>query len=36
MFPSDRIWLFSSDDGWVDSATNLAPIAEKYQIPFIF
>lgn len=35
-FPHEKIWLFSADDGWIDTATELAPLAEKYQIPFIF
>lgn len=35
-FPGKHIWIFSSDDGWVDSYTNLAPIATKYKIPFFF
>jgi len=35
-FPHQHIWLFSSDDGWEDSATGLAPVAEKYHIPFNF
>ena len=35
-FPSAKIWIFTADDGWIDTFTDLAPIAEKYQIPFIF
>lgn len=34
-FPADNIWIFTSDDWWVDNATNLVPIASEYQIPFI-
>lgn len=35
-FPADNIWLFTADDGWVDNAEYLAPIAHNYHIPFIF
>lgn len=35
-FPWKRIWVFTSDDGWVDSADSLAPIAIRHHIPFIF
>lgn len=35
-FPGKKIWIFTSDDGWVDSADYLAPIAAKHQVPFIF
>lgn len=35
-FPTERIWIFTADDGWVDNAIYLAPIAKKYNIPFIF
>ncbi len=35
-FSSDNIWLFTADDGWIDNAENLAPLAHNYQIPFIF
>lgn len=35
-FPSDKIWIFTSDDGWVDNAEKLAPLATEFQIPFIF
>lgn len=34
-FPAEKIWIFTSDDGWVDSAEKLVPIATKYRIPFI-
>lgn len=33
-FPHERIWIFTSDDGWVDTATELAPIAREYGVPF--
>lgn len=35
-FPHRHIWLMTSDDGWIDSATHLAPRAEQYRIPFLF
>lgn len=35
-FPSKNIWIFTADDGWSDNVEYLAPIAEKYNIPFIF
>ncbi len=35
-FPNKEIFVFISDDGWIDSYTALAPIARKYQIPFTF
>lgn len=35
-FPHEKIFLFTADDGWADNFYTLAPIAEKYQIPFIF
>lgn len=35
-FPDEKIWIFTADDAWVDTAEQLAPIAHKMQIPFIF
>jgi peptidoglycan/xylan/chitin deacetylase (PgdA/CDA1 family) len=28
--------ILTSDDGWEDTYTNLAPIAREYKIPFFF
>jgi peptidoglycan/xylan/chitin deacetylase (PgdA/CDA1 family) len=33
-FPWERIWIFTSDDGWVDSYLYLFPIASEYRVPF--
>ena len=33
-FPSDTIWVFTTDDGWSDTYATLFPIAKKYNIPF--
>lgn len=33
-FPGENIWIFTSDDGWSDSFTDLAPIADRYRVPF--
>lgn len=33
-YPAKRIWIFTSDDGWSDTYTNLFPIATEYNIPF--
>jgi peptidoglycan/xylan/chitin deacetylase (PgdA/CDA1 family) len=33
-FPAKNIWIFTSDDGWSDTYTNLVPIATEYHIPF--
>ena len=35
-YPGKNIWIFTDDDGWVDSYNSLYPIAKKYQIPFFF
>ena len=35
-YPGKNIWIFTADDGWVDSYNSLYPIAKKYQIPFFF
>ena len=35
-FPHEKIFIFTADDGWQDNFYTLAPIAEKYEIPFIF
>lgn len=35
-FPHQHIWIFTSDDGWKDTATELAPIAREYRVPFFF
>lgn len=35
-FPHKKIFIFTADDGWSDNFYTLAPIAEKYNIPFIF
>ncbi len=35
-YPGRNIWIFTDDDGWIDSYTNLYPIAKKYHIPFFF
>jgi peptidoglycan/xylan/chitin deacetylase (PgdA/CDA1 family) len=33
-FPAKRIWIFTSDDGWIDSYTDLFTIAHEYRVPF--
>ncbi len=33
-FPGKRIWIFTSDDGWIDAYLHLFPIASEYQVPF--
>lgn len=33
-FPAKHIWIFTSDDGWSDTYTDLFPIAHEYNIPF--
>jgi len=33
-FPGKNIWIFTADDGWVDTNDFLVPIATKYQVPF--
>lgn len=33
-FPGKRIWIFTSDDGWQDTYTDLVPIAREYNVPF--
>lgn len=33
-FPGENVWIFTADDGWSDSFTDLAPIATRYQVPF--
>lgn len=33
-FPSKNIWIFTSDDGWSDTYTDLFPIAHEYRVPF--
>lgn len=33
-FPSGKIWIFTSDDGWIDTYTDLFPIAHEYNVPF--
>lgn len=33
-FPGNHIWVFTSDDGWSDTYTNLVPIAKEYWVPF--
>ncbi len=33
-FPAKNIWIFTSDDGWSDTYSNLVPIATEYHIPF--
>lgn len=33
-FPEKPVWIFISDDGWIDTYDSLVPIATKYHIPF--
>lgn len=33
-FPAKHIWIFTSDDGWSDTYTDLFPIAHEYAVPF--
>lgn len=33
-FPADHIWIFTSDDGWIDTYDQLVPIAREYRVPF--
>lgn len=35
-FPGNNVWIFFADDGWEDNFYRLAPIAEEFQIPFVF
>lgn len=33
-FPAKHIWIFTSDDGWSDTYSDLYPIANEYRVPF--
>lgn len=33
-FSQSTLWIFSSDDGWSDTYTDLYPIINEYKIPF--
>ena len=35
-YPSENIWIFTDDDGWSDSHSDLMPIAANHSIPFFF
>lgn len=35
-YPNAEVFVFTADDGWIDSYTALAPIAHNYRIPFSF
>lgn len=35
-FPGKNIWIFTDDDGWSDTYSDLARIAEAHHIPFFF
>ena len=35
-YPSEHIWIFTDDDGWSDSYSELMPIAANHGIPFFF
>jgi poly-beta-1,6-N-acetyl-D-glucosamine N-deacetylase len=35
-YPGKNIWIFTTDDGWSDTATYLAPTAKSYAVPFFF
>ncbi len=35
-FPNANIFVFTVDDGWVDSFTSLAPLAWVFSVPFSF
>lgn len=33
-FPGSPVWIFTSDDGWQDTYTDLVPLAREYEVPF--
>ncbi len=33
-YPGKEIWIFTDDDGWIDTYASLYPIAKKYEVPF--
>lgn len=35
-YPSEHVWIFTDDDGWSDTYSDLMPIATNHGIPFFF
>ena len=35
-YPNKNVFIFSVDDGWIDSYSELAPIAREFKVPFTF